>query len=34
MSGKKYLFLTFAFFKASLVVGGSMVSKFFKASLL
>ena len=30
----KYLFLTFAFFKASLVVGGSMVSKFFKDFLL
>lgn len=30
----KYMFLTFAFFQASLVVGGSMVSKFFNVSLL
>src|SRR5206468_9225360 len=34
VSRTKYLFLTFAFFQASLVVGGSMVSKFFGVSLL
>src|SRR5208283_2709949 len=34
VSGKKYLFLTFPFFQASLVVGGSMVSKFFNDSPL
>jgi hypothetical protein len=34
VSRTRYLFLTFAFFKASLVVGGSMVSKFFNDSPL
>ncbi len=34
VSRTKYLFLTFAFFQASLIVGGSMVSKFFSVSPL